>query len=171
MASSACTSANPLRIHQQLDLAVPASAVFIALADPEHLLKAFRHVRSADWLTDPPVRAGSTAFIETDVPFTLPVLRRLVGRTGAEVTVEAWEPSKQMDLRFQGLRVRGQVAMRFATSGPGCEARVYGELALRPAYADALIRPLRPLLERLIARSIERGVRRAEAAVLAERKA
>jgi hypothetical protein len=158
----------PLRFNAEVPLTVPGDELFALADDLPRLVSLERHLAEARWVTPGAARAGSAAEIVAEVPFTVPLVRRLLGRTHGTVRVIKWDAPVALVAVFSGPKLEGRVDVRVEDRGDRAIAIVRGQLEPRQRWAAPLLRPLHPLLEALIGRSIQRGARRVQAALSAE---
>lgn len=154
-----------IRIDQDVALAVDEAALLALAADLPRYVEIEPHLVSARWLTPVPIRAGSVAEVTVEIPFAVAAVRHAVGAPRGLVTVSRWNPPDELAAEFDGQTVAVRVTVQLAVRDEPRTVRVRGVIVPRSRWAGAALRPLRPLLERLAARSIERGLRRIEAAL------
>ena len=158
---------DPLRFHAEVELKVPGDDIFALADDLPRLVSIETHLAEARWVTPGLTRAGSTAEIVAEIPFTVPLVRRLLGRTHGTVRVIEWDAPAALVAAYAGPTLEARVDVRVEDRGDGDIAIVRGQLEPRQRWAATLLRPLHPLLEVLVVRSIHRGARRLQAALLA----
>jgi hypothetical protein len=152
-----------IRIDQDIETEVPSQALFALVDDIARYVEIEPYLLSACWLTSGPVGAGSVAEVVVVIPFTMSVVRRAIGAVRGRVTVTSWKPPIELAAEFEGRTVAVRVAIQLTERDGVHIARVRGVMVPRARVARVLLRPVRPVLEMLVARSIERGVHRIEA--------
>jgi hypothetical protein len=156
---------NGIRIDQDVETTVPSQALFALVDDLPRYVKIEPYLLSAYWLTSAPVGAGSVAEVVVAIPFTMAVVRRAIGALHGRVTVTGWKPPTELAGEFEHRTVAVRVTIQ-VTERQGVQiACVRGVINPRSRAARVLLQPVRPVLEMLVARSIERGLRRVEAAL------
>jgi hypothetical protein len=148
-------------MQQRLEVATPVDQLIELLRDPQQLVAIEPRLIAARWVDAGAPRPGSRAVIVTDIPYTVPLVARLIGSPRGQVTITRWEPPRHLACRFVTAAGDGHVDLRTR------DAIVEVDGLFRPVspLARRLLRPFRGRLERLASRAIARGTRRIEAAL------
>jgi hypothetical protein len=154
-----------IRIDHDIEIEAPRLALFALVGDLPRYVEIEPHLLSARWLTSGPVRAGSVAEVVVAIPFTVAVVRRAIGAPRGRVTVTSWKPPTELTAEFEGRTVTVRAAIQLTERDGVQIAGVRGVIAPQARWAGVLLRPVRPVLEMLVVRSIERGLRRVEVAL------
>lgn len=123
-------------------------------------------LRSAQWLTGDGPQAGAQAEVVAEIPYTVPLVRSLLGTPRALVTVIDWSPPDHASITFDGHRFEGWADINLDERDRGCVVRIHGVVRARSRLASLLLRPLEPQLGRLATRAIARGVLRASESLI-----
>jgi hypothetical protein len=152
-----------LRIHQDVPTRITAEEFFSLVTDLDRYVAIEPNLRSVRWLTSDAIGVGSVAEAVPDVTLTVSAVRRLIRVPAGLVTITGWDPPRSLAGEFTAgdlvVRARVEVAQRNELQ----VARVRGVITPGNQRTQMLLAPLRPLLELLVKRSINRGVRRIEA--------
>lgn len=117
---------------------------------------------AAYWLDGPVAPAvGARAYVVADVPFTIRLLRPLIGPPSGTATITGWAPGEGLRCELDASAFTGFLEVRDAT-GEGIHAvAIRGEILFRSRAAQLVTRPFRSQMETLATRSIERALERA----------
>jgi hypothetical protein len=154
-----------VRLHAIVRTDVPAEQLARLPFDFERYVEIEPRLRSARWLTPGGPQVGARAEIVAEIPFTLPLLHRVFGAPEVIATVAEWAPPGRTAAWFEGRRFTGEAGISLSECIGGSDVTIEGHVEARALLGRLALRPLRPLVERLAARAIERGVHRAAAAV------
>lgn len=153
----------PLVIDTTVQLTATPQQLLDLAFDLDRYVASEPRLVAARWLGEPGPRAGARLVATFSIPFSVPLLRRLVPSTHAEVMLLTWEPPEYVVCRIRTAQTRGEVELVIGRStGGDVEASVRGLLHIGPAIAGRLLKPLKAHLEALVANAIERGTRRAD---------
>ena len=151
----------------EVAVSVSDTALIALVVDLSRYTEIEPNLVSAQWVAPGPIGVGSVAQIVAEVPFSLVIVRRLIGTQRGIVTVTRWDPPSALGAVFdaRGVTVRATMQLNKIRGG-GVVVGVRGVITPRNQWVAAALTPVLPMLERLVERSIERGVRRVEAALL-----
>jgi hypothetical protein len=157
--------------------AIPFSTVVAVDADADALcrlavdLERYTAVEPtlahAAWLEGGPPRSGSRALVEGEIPFSVPLVRRVVGPPHGTATLERFEPPRVVEYSLSTRRADGVLTARFEQRDDATVVRAAGWIDPHSASARRLLRGLRGPLGQLAANAIRRGVLRAAAGLKA----
>lgn len=153
-----------VRLHARVVAAADREALATLPFDFERYVEVEPRLRSAQWLTPGGPGVGKRAEVVVDIPFTVPLVRRVFASADVIATVTEWEPPQRSAITFESHRFTGHAQVRLLSLRDGCRVDVDGRVRPRARLAQVALRPLGPLVERLATRAIERGVGRAAAA-------
>lgn len=154
-----------IRVRQQVETRLPAAVLFEAFADPRAYVAEEPRILSARWIEDGP-GLGARGEVVADIPFTVPLVRRLFGRCRGTLLLTSWAPPQRCAGSFSGGSFDGGGSVEVRDLG---NARVVDvDVAFTPAskVVTLVLTPVRERLERLAANSISRGFARFERASL-----
>jgi hypothetical protein len=160
---------NGIRLHATVAAPVSAEELARLPFDFERYVAAEPRLRSARWLHGDDPGVGAEAEVLAEIPFTVPLVGRLLGAPEAHVTVTAWDPPRASGVDFSGRHFTGNATVTLTAVTGGCVVEIDGTITARSRAAAALLRPLTPLLEHRATQALERGVTRAVAYLQAER--
>jgi hypothetical protein len=152
-------------LHAIVETTAPADELAALPFDFDRYVVAEPRLRSARWLDGGGPHVGARAEIVAVIPYTVPLIGRVLGAPEAVATVTEWAPPRGLAASFEGKRFAGLVGVGLEPFGSGSRVTVDGVVAARSRYAGLALRPLTPLLAALATRAIERGVQRAAHAV------
>lgn len=151
-----------IRIEQRIKIGASAEMLFALIVDPQTYVAIEPRLHSARWLDDGVVRRGARAAVVTNIPFTLALVRALIGAPAGVITVTEWSPTDRLACEFRGATVVGELEVLIEPEGRASILHLNGSVAPRRTSVKWLLRPMRRQLEGLVARSIERGAKRLE---------
>lgn len=118
----------------------------------------------ATWITAGPPRAGARAEVVARIPFSVPVIRHVVGPPVGAATLERYDPPRGLAYTFISSRAFGRLEATLADRDDGCQVTVVGWVAPRARAGRMALAPLGPVLNVLASRAVARGIDRAERA-------
>lgn len=151
-----------IRIEQRLTTDASLQSLLDVIARPDGYVASEPRLVSARWLDSGAPQVGAQGEVVTDMPFTVPLVRRLIRNPRGIVTVTEWSPPRRCACRFEGSGLEGAVTLDMLDEGARRRIDVNGVIAPTSGLAGMLLRPLHPQLERLAARSVRRGMGRLE---------
>jgi hypothetical protein len=104
---------------------------------------------------------GSRAEIAARIPFTVPIVRHLVGQLHGTATLDEFDPPFKLTYSLATPQGVGRIAVLFSETATGCLVSVDGWTLPRSSIAKMTLLPLASLLDRLASRAIDRGIHRA----------
>ncbi len=132
--------------------------------DLPRYVEAEPRLRRARWLDPGEVRQGMRAEVVGDIPFTLPLIRRVIGPPSGIATLEQYAPPGRFTYRLETDRAIGRLEASFADTAAGCVVEARGWIVPRQRLARLVLAPLGPLLREMADQAVARGLRRAVAA-------
>lgn len=151
-----------IRIRQRVLSDVPLDALLATVAEPQRYVASEPRLVSARWLDPGGPRRGARGEVVTDMPFTVPLVRRLIGSPRGTVTVTEWAPPHRCACRFASATLEGELAVAIQARDGALVLDFDGVVTPRSRLAMLMLRPLRRQLERLASRSVRRGMDRME---------
>lgn len=154
-----------IHLHATRELAVRPDKLAALVVDPERWMAFEPRLRSASWLTDPPVRSGSRIELRAHIPYRIAKVRLLLGQPTGVIELLAWEPPSRARLRLE-TRLAIGAARIDVTAQPGHSViTINGSVRPRSRVASAALIPVRGLVERRATASLERAMDRVGAAL------
>jgi hypothetical protein len=160
----------PIPFGSELCLGVSVDELLGLVADPSSYVEVEPRLVRARWVTPGAISVGSMAELVLDIPFTLPAVRRAFGLISGLMTVTDWEPPRLLSAQFESRAVAVRAEVHIEQVGGVEVASFRGELVPHQRVPAMISRPFRPLLAMLMNRSMERGLRRAEAGLVARER-
>lgn len=150
------------------ELSVPTNSSTQALLelglDVERYATIEPVLHSARWL-DAPRTAGARAEVEGAVPFSLPIVERLIGHPVGIARLEQYEPAGSLTYTLVTARAVGFLHVAVLDAGASTHVAITGWFAPRSWPARLALAPLAPLLATLATRAARTVVMRADAAL------
>jgi hypothetical protein len=154
-----------IRLEAQERAAAPPETLIDLICDLDRYVTVEPRLTSARWLETPGPRAGAKLVLETEIPFTIPVIRRLFRRTETVVTITDWVPPSHGRVELEGIGYAGHLAIDLLPVQHGSQVSITGLLRPTTRRASIAFRVISPLIESLASAAIKRGIQRADAAL------
>ncbi len=158
-----------IRIEQQVTTVAPLEALIAVALQPGDYVAYEPRLVSARWLDAGAPYVGARMEVVTDMPFTISIVRRIVGNPRGTVTITEWDPPRRFAGHFNGRGLNGEFSVDLHDRGGIRQLDVDGAVTPASKWAWLMLQPLRPRLEQLAAQSVQRGLKRLEG-YLAESK-
>lgn len=139
----------------------PPVALIDLVSDLDRYVAIEPRLCSARWLVGDTPAVGAQVVLETEIPFTVPIIRQLLHRSTTTVTITHWSPPNVARMDFDGGTFAGSVCVELTAMCDGSMVTVRGLLWPKSRALRLALRPIRHPLERLARRAIIRGIRRA----------
>lgn len=149
----------------EVDVPVAGDALFALATDLERYTAAEPRLKQARWLDDDAPRVGSRAAIVGEIPFTVPVVRQVVGDPRGTAVLEEFVPPERLTYRLDTGRAQGRMSVAFRDTPDGCVVSVRGWIVPRNVLGRLALAPLAAVLRPLADQAVQRGVLRAAAAL------
>jgi hypothetical protein len=122
-------------------------------------------LRSARMLDSQPPKVGSEIEITAEIPFSVPLMRALMGPPQGIAKILRWEPDHELEIYFEASRFVGHVTVVLANQEQGTLVDVNGFARPHARLAQLALLPIKPLIEDLAKRSILRAISRIDQAI------
>jgi hypothetical protein len=123
-------------------------------------------LRSARWLDGHGPHLGARAEVVADIPYRVPLVRLVFGAPEAVATITTWDPPRRVAVSFEARRFFGSSEIEIEACDNGAQVVIDGAATPRAQMGTRILRPVKPVIERLATRALERGIRRAAAALM-----
>jgi hypothetical protein len=155
-----------LTIYARVKATASPSAFIELVADLDRYVATEPRLLNATWLTGSAPGEGAVALLETDIPFTVPLVRRLLKRSTTRATMTRWRPPDEAELAIEGRSYVGGVAVHLEEMSGVTYVIITGSIVATSLPLALVIRSIPRYLERLAQRAVVHGVERADEALL-----